>query len=57
MKTQQRQKNSCCPQCQSTNIEFDQDYGFYKCNDCEEVWAYSGDDPDLDELDDNEDLN
>lgn len=54
MKTQHRDS---CPACNSTNIQFDEDYGFYKCNDCEEVWAYPEDDPDLNELDSDEDLN
>ena len=58
MRTQEakRKRDSCCPKCQSKNIEFDEAFGFYKCNDCEHSWAYPEDDPDYDELEDDEDL-
>jgi transcription initiation factor TFIIIB Brf1 subunit/transcription initiation factor TFIIB len=58
MKTQQVQptRDSSCPKCKSENIEFDEAFGSYQCNDCGEIWAYPEDDPDYDELDD-EDLN
>ncbi|MBW4568064.1 MAG: hypothetical protein KME31_08575 [Tolypothrix carrinoi HA7290-LM1] len=41
-----------CIRCGSTNITFDRDYGFYRCNDCNETWAYPQDDPDYYEFDD-----
>jgi DnaJ-class molecular chaperone len=38
-----------CQKCNSSNIAFDKEFGFYKCFDCSYVWAYSQDDPDHDE--------
>ncbi|MCC3410546.1 MAG: hypothetical protein JGK24_17015 [Microcoleus sp. PH2017_29_MFU_D_A] len=50
-------KDIQCPQCGSVDIKFDKDYGFYTCNACDHAWAYSKDDPDFDELDEDIDLN
>lgn len=57
MNVQNPERFRCCPECQSQNIKFDSVFGFYRCNDCEQVWAYSEDDPDLGELEDDESLN
>lgn len=55
MKAQvQATKDNFCPQCGSSNIEYDEDFGFYKCSDCEHCWGYDEDDPDYDELDDDD---
>ncbi|MCV3216013.1 hypothetical protein OGM63_21295 [Plectonema radiosum NIES-515] len=43
-----------CIHCRSKNIIFNRDHGFYRCNDCNNVWAYPGDDPDNDEFDSEE---
>jgi ribosomal protein L37AE/L43A len=43
-----------CIRCGSENIVYNHDHGFYRCNNCNNVWAYPGDDPDNDEFD-NED--
>lgn len=40
-----------CIRCGSADIVFDSDYGFYRCNNCNETWAYPKDDPDYDEFD------
>lgn len=56
MNVQSPEETRCCPECQSQDIKFDSVFGFYKCNNCGQVWAYPEDDPDLIELDD-EDLN
>jgi ribosomal protein L37AE/L43A len=42
-------RDSRCPQCSTEAIAFDGTYGFYSCSDCQHVWAYAEDDPDLDE--------
>ncbi len=56
MKTQtQNTRDSFCPQCGSQAIKYDEDFGFYKCSQCEHCWAYDADDPDYDEIDDDED--
>ncbi|WP_373525075.1 hypothetical protein [Nostoc sp.] len=38
-----------CPQCDSTNIRYQQSYGFWECQECLHVWATDSDDPDYDE--------
>lgn len=38
-----------CIKCNSANISFNEDYGFYRCSDCGELWAYSQDDLDYEE--------
>ena len=43
--------NNTCIHCQSQNVTYNHEYGFYRCNDCDGVWAYSKDDPDYDECD------
>ncbi|MEG4251095.1 hypothetical protein [Microcoleus sp. Pol10D4] len=60
MKTQaQKVLDEFCPQCDSQEIRYDEDFGFYKCLHCEHCWGYDEDDPDDDEVDNlgNEDLN
>ena len=46
----QSTRDTHCPQCNSEEIEFDETYGFYKCNNCQHLWGHDKDDPDYDEL-------
>ncbi|OLP17420.1 hypothetical protein BST81_16645 [Leptolyngbya sp. 'hensonii'] len=41
-----------CVYCGSPHIQYDANYGFYRCLTCTKVWGYAGDDPDLDEAED-----
>jgi transcription initiation factor TFIIIB Brf1 subunit/transcription initiation factor TFIIB len=43
------EKDSSCPECGSTNIVFDEVFGFYTCTSCTHVWAHDEDDPDYDD--------
>lgn len=55
MKTKtQELPDKFCSQCGSTEIIYDEDFGFYKClsSQCDHCWGYDEDDPDYDELDD-----
>jgi transcription initiation factor TFIIIB Brf1 subunit/transcription initiation factor TFIIB len=38
-----------CEQCNSLNVMFDSQHGFYRCLACGYVWANDEDDPDYDE--------
>lgn len=38
-----------CPTCNSSNTRYDNDFGFWKCEDCSVVWGHDKDDPDYDE--------
>jgi DNA-directed RNA polymerase subunit RPC12/RpoP len=38
-----------CIECHSPKIEFNQNYGFYKCLNCGHLWGYDQDDPDYEE--------
>jgi hypothetical protein len=42
-------QSKTCPECHSTRIDNNQNYGYYKCLDCAYVWGYPEDDPDYDE--------
>jgi hypothetical protein len=39
-----------CIKCESDRTNYDKAYGFWKCEDCSEVWAFSKDDPDWEDL-------
>jgi len=41
-----------CPTCGSYETTFDEDYGFWKCSDCQDVWGRPEDDPDYEEIED-----
>ncbi|BAZ38666.1 hypothetical protein NIES4101_46060 [Calothrix sp. NIES-4101] len=41
-----------CPKCNSLKVEYNKEYGFYRCESCGETWAFDKDDPDYDEDDD-----
>ncbi|MCC3405202.1 MAG: hypothetical protein JGK17_06320 [Microcoleus sp. PH2017_10_PVI_O_A] len=45
-----REKNYSCPKCGSTNIVFDEVFGFYTCTSCAHIWAHDEDDPDYDDI-------
>lgn len=45
-----------CINCGSSNINYDSAYGFYKCESCSELWAYSKDDPDWEDAEVNDPL-
>lgn len=51
----QSNPDKVCPRCGLEDIKYDEDFGFYKCSNCEHCWGYDEDDPDYDELDDGED--
>jgi len=38
-----------CSKCNSTNSLYNEEHGFWQCNDCQTFWAYPEDDPDHDE--------
>lgn len=38
-----------CPECQSNATLFDRTFGFWKCEECSNVWGRDRDDPDYDE--------
>ncbi|MEG4915756.1 hypothetical protein [Microcoleus sp. B7-D4] len=51
MKTQsQKVLDKFCPQCGSPEINYDEDFGFYKYLHCEHCWGYDEDDPDYEEV-------
>ncbi|MEG3859184.1 hypothetical protein [Microcoleus sp. herbarium12] len=61
MRTKHRELlDKFCPKCGSSEIHYDEDFGFYKCSCCEHCWAHDEDDPDYAELDEDledDDLN
>ncbi|MEH2381118.1 MAG: hypothetical protein V7K27_19900 [Nostoc sp.] len=38
-----------CPRCDSTRLEYQENYGYWGCDDCGHAWALDADDPDYDE--------
>lgn len=40
---------STCPRCDSTRLQYQENYGYWECLDCGHVWASEDDDPDYDE--------
>ncbi|MEH2379184.1 MAG: hypothetical protein V7K27_09910 [Nostoc sp.] len=41
----------CCPECNCSQWQYDQDSGVYSCGRCSYVMAFDEDDPDYDEAD------
>ncbi|MEH2374035.1 hypothetical protein [Nostoc sp.] len=41
--------NHNCPRCESTRLQYQENYGYWECLDCGHVWAFDEDDPDYDE--------
>lgn len=42
-------KSENCPNCESSRIEYQANYGYWECQDCGQVWGLDKDDPDYDE--------
>ncbi len=38
-----------CPRCDSTRLQYQENYGYWECDDCGHTWALDADDPDYDE--------
>jgi DNA-directed RNA polymerase subunit M/transcription elongation factor TFIIS len=43
------QSENTCPNCNSQEINYDENFGFYRCNSCNYAWGYAQDDPDFEE--------
>ncbi|MEH1940110.1 MAG: hypothetical protein V7L01_07825 [Nostoc sp.] len=40
-----------CPHCDSTRLQYQENYGYWECLDCGHVWGIDQHDPDYDEDD------
>ncbi|MHC5614084.1 MAG: hypothetical protein ACYTXA_24595 [Nostoc sp.] len=38
-----------CPRCDSTRLQYQENYGYWDCEDCGHTWGFDEDDPDYDE--------
>jgi hypothetical protein len=39
-----------CPNCDSTRLQHQENYGYWECLDCDHTWALDADDPDYEDL-------
>ncbi|MBD2519939.1 hypothetical protein H6G93_34360 [Nostoc sp. FACHB-973] len=38
-----------CPSCDSSRLQYQENYGYWECDDCGHVWGFDEEDPDYDE--------
>lgn len=38
-----------CPKCDSSRLQYQENYGYWECLDCGYVWGFDEDDPDYDD--------